>query len=84
MWLFGPNLLAWWFERHDSVAWKVITSIFFIAGFAVFVALYNLLWVNRATQARAFNDALPALLLRGRKETEAASKPEDGPSNAGQ
>jgi hypothetical protein len=65
-WLFGPALLAWWFHRPGSLVWKLITSILLIAGFAVSVALYNLLWVNRPTQARSFNGALSAIVLRGR------------------
>lgn len=77
-WLFGPDLLAWWFHRPDSLVWKLITSILLIAYFAVVVALYNLLWVNRATQARSFNGALFALVLRGRKNRDSTSKPGDG------
>ena len=77
-WLFGPGLLAWWFRRPDSLAWKLVTSILLIIGFAVWVAIFNLFWVNGATQARAISGAVVALLLRIRKEREGTSGPEDG------
>src|ERR1019366_3307154 len=42
------GVFAWWFDRPETLEWKLITSVFTIAGFAVFVAIYNLFWMNRA------------------------------------
>ncbi len=81
MWLLGPRTVAWWFDRPETLMWKLITSLLLIAGFAVWVALFNLIWVNPATQARAvlrvFNDTVIPLLLRVKK-TEAKSRSGDG------
>jgi hypothetical protein len=76
-WMFGPGLLSWWFNRTDSLLWRLITSIILLAGFAVFVALYILFWVNRATQARASNGALLAL-LRGKRRSDGISRSGEG------
>jgi|ERR1019366_7518850 hypothetical protein len=65
-WVFGPGVFAWWFRKPETLEWKLSTSVCTIAGFAVGVALFNLFWVNRFTQARAFRGWLLALLLRGR------------------
>jgi hypothetical protein len=79
-WLFGPHVFAWWSHQPYSLPWKLITSLLVIAGFAVFVAIYNLIWVNPATQARAvlrvFSDTVIPLRLRVKK-AEAKSKSGD-------
>ena len=48
--------------------------LFLFSGFAVFVALFNLLWVNRATQGRAFSDVTIALLLKSWKKGKGHSR----------
>ena len=77
-WLYGPNLVGWWFNRPDSIALKVTTSFLLLSGFAVFVALFNLLWVNRATQGRAFSDVTIALLLKSWKKGKGRSRSREG------
>jgi hypothetical protein len=73
-WLFGPQVFEWWFSPPWSLTWKLITSILVIAGFAIFVAIYNLLWVNRATQANAMlrivTDTVIPLWVRVEKADE--------------
>jgi hypothetical protein len=80
-WLFGPCVSAWWFDRPETLTWKLITSLLFISGFALFVAIYNLFWVNPATQARAIqrivSDTVIPLLVRVKK---AEARPRSGNS----
>jgi hypothetical protein len=78
MWLFGPDVIDWWFRQPASLTWKLITSVLLIAGFAVSVALYNLLWINRATQARVLSLALVGLMIRLRRAKSSDSEPGPG------
>jgi len=73
--LFGPDLLTWSLQRPAFQAWKLITSIFLLAGFAFLVAFCSLFRVNRVTQASVFIGALLGLLLRARKKREGTSSP---------